>query len=89
MRDHDRVIMLKPLKGKQTNNHGMVDTRLFSGDNKLHAIMDHQTSLWYLKYEKGALPDPLKQHFTGFSKLMNYVTEYFKRRNIEVIEVLD
>jgi len=86
----DRVISLKVKDGEKVkSNIGLLDPRLFSGENKLHATIDGQTSLWSLHYDSGILPQQLRQKFTGFSKLMSFVTDYFARRNIEVKEVFD
>ena len=90
MRSTDRILKLKLSDTKSTlTSKGLVDNRLFTGENNLHAVMDTQTCLWYLKYENGGLPQPLKQHFTGYGKLLAYVKEYFKRRNIEIVEEVD
>jgi hypothetical protein len=88
MHSSDRVFRLTPI-GDVKDTNGIIDKRLFSGENKLHALMDTQTCLWSLKYEMGGLPNPLKQQFTSFSRLLTFVTEYFKRRNVEVKEVID
>lgn len=90
MRDDDRVIVIKPMEDKKVlSSTGNVDTRLFTGENKLHAIYDVPRGFWSLKYEIGGLPEPLKQRFTHFSELLKYVTHYYKTRNIEVVKVLD
>lgn len=86
----DRVLVLKPLNGKDPlSSKGMVDKRLFTGENKLHAMRDNQTCLWYLKYESGVLPPEMKQQFTGFKALKKFADGYFSKRNIEIVEVLD
>lgn len=90
MRSQDRVLVLSVIDGKDARGTtGLVDTNLFAGTNKLHAKMDPQTSFWYMQYEKGILPEPLKQRFTSFKILLKFVEEYFKRRNIEIKEVKD
>lgn len=90
LRSEDRVFILAPIEGKNTiTNSGLVDNRLFTGTNKLHAIMDPQTLMWSLKFEKGIVPAPLKQKFTKFSLLEKFVRDYFKARNIEVKEIID
>lgn len=90
MRSPDRVLMLRPAEGKTAlSSKGMLDNRLFKGENKLHAIMDTQTCLWSLKYEIGGLEAPLKQQWTSFNQLMKYLREYFNRRNVEITEVVD
>lgn len=89
-RSTDRILVLKIIDGKKpTSSLGNVDTRLFKGENKLHAIMDPRTCLWYFKYDSGALPEPLKQKFTSFNKLLEFARAYFVKRNIEIAEVID
>ena len=90
VKTNDRVLLLRPIDGKATSTKGSVDNRLFTGGNKLHAVMDEQFCHWYFKYDSGQLPGALKdQRFTSFSKLMSYVTEYYKRRNVEIVEIKD
>lgn len=91
MRSPDRVLVLKPIEGTRgaKNTSGVIDTRLFTGDNQLHAIMNQQTSLWKLKYDQGTVPPPLQCEFTSFGKLKEYTEAYFKKRNIEIAEVKD
>jgi hypothetical protein len=81
-----REIVLKPIDGKATDSRGMVDSRLFKGDNKLKAIMD-ENGLWYCKFDQGILPESLKVKFTSVPKLVKFVTEYYKKRSVEVVEV--
>jgi len=90
MHSADRVIVLEPIEGKATlSATGLTDNRLFTGENRLHAIMDPQTCIWTMKYDEGGLPAGLKgQQFTSFGKLLNYAREYYKRRNIEIKEVI-
>ena len=85
----DRLIALSVIDGKQPmSSTGLVDTRLFSGENKLHAIKDPQTCMWAFKYEQGGLPPALKsQRFTSFNALIKYAGDYFRKRNIEIKEV--
>lgn len=90
MRSTDRILVLSIIDGKDAKGStGLVDTNLFTGSNKLHAKMDPQTSFWYLQYEKGIMPEPLKQRFTSFKVLFKFVEEYFRKRNIEIKEVKD
>ena len=83
-----REIVLKPIDGRPKTSGGLVDTRLFKGDNKLKAMMD-ESGLWYCKFEQGLLPESLKVKFTSVSKLVAFVKAYYDKRNIEVIEVKD
>ncbi len=91
MRAKDRVFKLGIIDKKlPKNSTGMVDTRLFSGENALHAKMDPETCFWFLQYESGgALPQPLKVNFTSFPALKRYAEDYFRTRNIEIKEVVD
>lgn len=87
---NDRVFVLRPMEGEsQRKASGTVDKRLFTGSNRLHAIRDGQTSLWSLKYDAGILPEPLKQSFTTFQKVRDFVANYFERRGVQVTEVLE
>lgn len=88
MRRTDRILVLQS-EGKARSTHGLVDSRLFDGTNKLHAIQNPNTGLWTMKYEMGGLPEHLKQTFTSFERLLYYVTNYFKGRNVAIKEVID
>lgn len=89
MRKDDRIIVLAPIEGKKVvSSTGLVDTRLFNGDNKLHAVLG-VNGLWSCRYEQGSVPGALKQSFTKFSELLRYVEQYFLKRNIKVVEVQD
>lgn len=87
----DRLLVLRPMDGKKpTSSTGLVDPRLFTGDNKLHAKKDSGSCLWYFKYDSGGLPPALKdQMFTSFKALMKYAEDYFRKRNVEIKEVID
>ncbi len=90
MRKDDRIIVLKVIDGKKPiNSTGLVDNRLFTGENYLHAIRQSYNGLWVLKYEQGSVPGALKQSFTKFSDLLAFCTGYFNKRNIEIVEVRD
>jgi hypothetical protein len=87
LKSADRVFILARKEGADVKStSGAVDNRLFTGENKLHAIMD-EYCLWRLKQDSGVLAQPLRQTFTSFKVLRKYVEDYFKRRNIEVKEV--
>lgn len=83
-------LVLRPAEGKlPKDSTGLVDTRLFKGENKLFAYYDPQTNLWNSRYMLGITPLPLKQRFTTYNALIQHVKSYLKRRNIEVVEELD
>lgn len=89
-RSNDIVLVLKPKEGKSPLDViGQVDNRIFDGNNNLHAILDTQTCLWYLRYEKGVLPRPFQQRFTSYRKMLEFVTQYYDRRNVEIAEIRD
>lgn len=89
-RKTDIILVLKPIDGKPKNSTGLVDRQLFTGENNLHAIMDTQTCLWHLKYDRGVLPPHLRdKQFTGYSAMLKYVKDYMLTRNIEISEIRD
>ena len=86
----DRVLVLKPIEGKdQLNTKGMVDKRLFTRENNLHAVMDPEYGHWHVEYDSGVIPPVFQQRWTSFSKLYNFVSEYYKRRNVQITEIID
>ncbi len=88
-RTTNRVLELQQIDGKKPlNTLGLVDHRLFSGENKLRACRDDQ-GLWYMKYDSGVLPPALRNRFTTFTALKNFAEEYFNKRNIVIKEVVD
>lgn len=91
MRRTDRILVLKPVEGKSSKSStGLVDPRLFKGENSLHVVMDPSSCLWSFKYEQGGLPFPLRDvSFTSFGKALNHAKEYFKSRNVEIVEIKD
>jgi hypothetical protein len=90
MRNTDRVIILEPKEGSNTlDSKGMVDNRLFTGENKLHAVMDPINCQWSLKYDSGVIPRPLSGKWTSFSKMVEHLTQYFNRRNINIKQIID
>lgn len=89
MRSQDRILVLEPIDGDPKTTTGIIDRRIFTGENKLHAIQNPQNSLWYFKYESGILPQPLKMQFTSFNKMLAHAKDYFSRRNIVIKEVID
>lgn len=86
----DRTLVLKPIDGKDAlSAGGMVDKRLFTGGNNLHAIMDPEYGHWHVEYDSGTIPPAFQQRWTSFSKLQSFVSEYYKRRNVEITEIID
>jgi hypothetical protein len=86
LKSTDRIFILAPMEGGAKSTTGAVDNRLFTGENRLHAIMDGNC-LWRLRYDSGLLQQPLRQTFTSFKILRKFVEDYFRRRNIEIKEI--
>jgi hypothetical protein len=91
LRAHDRILSLEVIDGKAAKSStGKVDTRLFTGEQKLHLQMNEQTNLWSFRYENnGLLPGGLEGQFTTFSKGLAHAEQYFAKRNIRVKEIID
>lgn len=91
LRSNDRVLVLAKMEGKDAKGStGLVDPRILSGgDNRVHVIQNEQDQLWSFKYEKGAIPEDMKQRFTSFPKALAFAKSYYNKRNIEVTEVKD
>lgn len=90
MKSDDRILVLKPMDGKNPrSNTGLIDSRLFQGGNRLHAIRSNIDQLWYIRYDQGIVPPALKCKFTSFKALQAHVEPYFKNRNVEIEKVID
>lgn len=89
-RSDDRILVLKQIEGEHvTASTGLVDNRLFQGGNRVHGIKDPRDNLWFFKYDAGGLPEPLKQKFTSFLALHKFASNYFAKRGLAVVEVID
>jgi hypothetical protein len=85
-----KKLVIKPIEGVSTKSTtGLVDNRLFTGKANVYAVRDTQMNIWGLKYSQGILPQPLRQKFTRFEDLKEFATGYFKRRNLQIVEVID
>lgn len=87
-RKTDRVLLLNAREGA-TSSTGLIDNRLFTGDNKLHVTMNPRNLLWFFKYEHGGLPELLKQKFTNFDTAYKHAEKYFNSRGVEIVGVVD
>lgn len=85
----DRIIHMAVKEGEKIKGPtGLVDNRLFTGGNKLHAIFEGHTCLWYLKYDNGALPEPLRdKRYTSFKKAVEAAEIYFGKRGLEITKI--
>lgn len=90
MKSNDRVFVLEKVEGTQgKSTSGMIDNRLFDGGNKLHAKLDPHSMLWSVNMDKGLVPQVLKQQWTSFPKLKDYVTSYYANRGVRVKEIIE
>lgn len=91
LRSPDRILKLEIIDGtKPKSASGMVDSRLFQGDdNRIHIVMDLETSLWSVRYDKGHIPPALSGQYTGFKQAYDHVKKYFETRNIRITQVID
>lgn len=90
---NEKIIKLEQIPGKTAKDStGVIDRSLFKDDetaNKLIAFQNPQTTLWTLRYERGALPEKLKNlQWTSIKNLMQDVTMYFAKRNIKVAGIV-
>lgn len=87
----DRILSLAVIDGKDAKaSTGLVDKRLFTGENQLHLTMDLNSSLWTFRYsQNGLLPEPLQGTFTSFKKGYECAELYYQKRNIKITEVKD
>jgi hypothetical protein len=89
MMSDDRVLVLKTIEGKKAaDSAGKIDPRLFTGENKLHAVFDARSGMWNMRYETGAIPGALQQKFMEFHELVAFAKAYFKTRNVEVTSII-
>lgn len=89
-RSDDRLIEIKVIDGKKpVSVTGLVDPRLFTGENKLHLYKDPKDLLWTYKYDHGAVPKVLKQKFTTYTKALETLRVYLNNRNLEITRILD
>ena len=89
MRSTDRIMHLELMEGTPLSAAGLLDNRLFKGGNRLHAIRDPMNSLWYMEYDNGILPQPLRQRFSSFNKLYDYAVAYFAKRGVKISKIDD
>lgn len=82
-------LMLRPIDGAPKNSMGLLDRRLFTGENRIKLVMDSQTCLWTVKYDSGAVPEKLRGKYTKYQTLLDLAKDYFKKRNVEIVEIRD
>lgn len=83
----DKILILEPI-GAAYNTSGMLDKRLFTGENKLHAVLE-DNGLWSFHYDSGIMNEPLKQKFTSLSMALKAAKTYFDKRNVRVKEIIE
>lgn len=91
IRSADRILSLAPIDGeKPLSSTGLVDNRIFTGEQQLHLKMDPQTCLWSFQYSNnGVLPEGLKGKYTGPRMALKLAEEYFRKRNIRITQIKD
>lgn len=91
LKSSDRILELLPMEGKSpTDYRGQVDSRLFTGEQKLHVKMDPTTTLWYFQWDtNGVIPGGLQGRFTGFKSALRHAEDYFAKRNVRVVKVIE
>lgn len=89
LRSDRRIFSLSLNADAPVSSTGLLDKRLFTGENKLVANKDPQYQLWSLSYEHGIVPEALKQKFTSFKVLVKFATDYFDKRHITIKEIID
>jgi len=83
-----RQIVLKKIDGKQPlSSMGLIDPRILNGENKLHALKDEK-NIWSFKWQYGGLAAPMQQKFTTFTSLLDFAKVYFKKRNLDIVDVV-
>jgi hypothetical protein len=89
MLDDDRILVLRVMEGKKAaDSAGKLDPRLFTGENRLHGVFDTRSGMWNMRYETGGLPGALQVKFITFEELVEFAREYFKTRNIEIVDII-
>ena len=89
IRSDTRVFKLEVIDGKKPKSStGLIDPRVFSGENTFFAQKDHR-NIWGFKVKSGGLPEPLKQKYTKFEYLLEHAKKYFESRNMKIVEVID
>lgn len=84
-----RKLQITPLEGQTvTTSKGMVDPRLWKGENELYAEMDNTTCMWRLRYKHGMLPPQIQGTYTNFDKAFKAATKYYSTRGLEVTRVI-
>ena len=86
MLGNDRILKLKQRNPDSKEGPGLIGREVFTGANNLHAVYDDSQQLWYLKLERGAVPEALRQRFTSFSQLYKVCQTYFENKDIDVYE---
>jgi len=88
LKKDDRVLVLEPIDGKPRSVTGLVDIRLFSGENNLHLIRS-SNNMWKASYDSGTLPRDLKQSWSSFREAVKFLEGYYAKRNVRIARVND
>lgn len=89
LKSNTRVFKLEVIDGKKPKSStGLIDPRVFSGENNFAAVRDSR-NIWSFKVKAGGLPEALKSKYTTFENLYEYAVKYFAGRNMKITEVID
>lgn len=90
MRSTSRQLILEAKRdGKVLATSGKASKQIFTGRNRLYLTMDEQTCLWSFHYDAGVVPPALNQSFTSFKDAFYFAKNYFDKRGIDIVEVID
>lgn len=87
-RSTDKILVLEKEDPKM-KDAGILDPAVFEGKNNLHLTRDLVTGLWWFKYERGAVPPPLRNPWTSPKFALNHAESYFKTKKIKIVEIKD
>jgi hypothetical protein len=87
VRSTDRILVLEKEDPKMSA--GILDPAVFEGKNNLHLRQDLVTGLWEFKYERGAVPPPLRNPWTSPKFALAHAESYFKTKKIKIKEIKD
>lgn len=90
VRNDERTLVMQRIPGQNVlTNTGMIDNRIYKGETNMKIVRDPTTMMWNFKYEHGVLPEKLKCTFTSFREIIRFANDYFKKRNLEIVEIID
>ncbi len=90
MKSSNRELKLKVMDDKApVSSIGLLDKRLFKGDNSLWAVLDPHYGFWSFRFTHGQVPIELQNNWTTFQNALKDAKTYFAGRNVEIYEIVD